>query len=237
MPATLPKPPAVKGPASPSLKGEKHYLRKRKAPALPLWAGAILCTLGVFLLLPFTQMIASLGKKPNDLFTVEVAAPPPPPPMDLDLPDPPPDEPPPPDMAPPPQQLSLSQMDVALNLGVGDAMAGAFSFDGFGVNADDTASDMMIFDIKDLDSVPRRTRTVQPVYPAELRRARIPGNVSLMVVISETGMVKVEKVVNSTHREFESAAIRAAEACQFDPPKKGGKAVRARYVWGFPFNP
>ncbi len=229
--------PAITKSPPPALKGDKAYLRKRKAPLAPLWLGATLCTLGVFLLLPFTQMIASLGKKPNELFTVEVSTPPPPPPMDLDLPEPPPNEPPPPDIAPPPQQLSLSQMDVALNLGVGDAMAGAFSFDGFGVNADDTAGDMLIFDIKDLDSVPRRTRTVQPVYPPELRRARIPGSVSLMVVISETGTVKVEKVVNATHREFEAAATRAAELCQFDPPKKGGKAVRARYVWTFPFSP
>lgn len=212
-----------------SLKGDKAYLRKRKAPALPLWAGSVLCTLGVFLILPFTQMIASLGKKPSDLFTVEVAAPPPPPPMDLDIPDPPPEEPPPPDVAPPPQQLSLSQMDVALNLGVGDAMAGAFSFDGFGVSADDTAGDLQIFDIKDLDSVPRRTVTPVLAYPSELRRARITGQVTLMVVIDESGSVKVEKVVNSSHREFEAAAITWAEQSKYETPKKAGRAVRARY--------
>ncbi len=222
--------------SQPPLQGEKAYLRKRKAPVVPLWVGTTLCTLGVFLLLPFTQMIASLGKKPNDLFTVEVAAPPPPPPMDLELPDPPPEEPPPPDVAPPPQQLSLAQMDVALNLGVGDAMAGAFSFDGFGVSADDTAGDLQIFDIKDLDSAPRRTRTPPLVHPPELRRARIGGSVTLMLIISETGSVRVEKVVNSTHREFERNAITFAEGCQFEPPKKGGRAVRARYSWPIRFD-
>lgn len=227
MPATLKQKPA--------LKGDKAYLRKRKAPVVPLWAGATLCTLGVFLLLPFTQMIASLGKKPNDLFTVEVAAPPPPPPMDLDIPDPPPDEPPPPDVAPPPQQLSLSQMDVALNLGVGDAMAGAFSFDGFGVNADDTAGDLQIFDIKDLDSVPRRTRTGSLVHPPSLRQARISGNVVLQVIISETGAVQIERVLSSSHREFEAPAVRAAEESAFEPPKKSGRAVRARYTWTINF--
>jgi len=236
MPATLQKPPAAKGASKPVFTGDKKYLRNRKVAPVPLWAGTILCTAAVFFLLPFTQLIATLGKKPNDLFTIEVAAPPPPPPMELDLPEPPPDEPPPPDVAPPPQQLSLSQMDVALNLGVGDAMAGAFSFDGFGVNADDTASDMMVFDIKDLDSAPRRTRTAQLVFPAELRRARIAGSVTLMIIISETGSVKVEKVVSSTHREFEGAAIRFAEACLYEPPKKGGKAVRARYAWPIRFD-
>ena len=220
----------------PVLEGEKAYLRNRKVPAAPLWIGTILCTAGVFLLLPFTQMIAALGKKPNDLFTVEVAAPPPPPPMDIEPPPPPPEEPPPPDVTPPPQQLSLSQMDVALNLGVGDAMAGAFSFDGFGVKAEDTAGDLQIFDVKDLDSVPRRIRTPMLVHPQVLRRARIAGHVTLMVIISETGAVQVERVVNSSHREFESNAVSFAEGCQFEPPKKSGRAVRARYTWPIRFD-
>jgi protein TonB len=220
----------------PVLQGDKAYLRNRKVPRAPLWIGTLLCTAGVFLLLPFTQMIAALGKKPNDLFTVEVAAPPPPPPMDLEPPPPPPDEPPPPDVTPPPQQLSLSQMDVALNLGVGDAMAGAFTFDGFGVKAEDTAGDLQIFDVKDLDSVPRRLRTPMLVHPPELRRARIAGHVTLMVIISETGAVQVERVVNSSHREFEPNAVSFAEGCQFEPPKKGGRAVRARYSWPIRFD-
>ena len=127
-------------------------------------------------------------------------------------------------------------MDVALNLGVGDAMAGAFSFDGFGVSADDTAGDLQIFDIKDLDSPPRRTRTPPLAYPPELRRARIAGSVVLQILISETGGVQVEKVVRSTHREFETAAITFAQGCQFEPPKKSGRAVRARYVWPIRFD-
>lgn len=221
----------------PILLGEKSYLRHRRVPRAPLWLGTLACTAGIFLLLPFTQMIASLGKKPNELFTVEVAAPPPPPPMEMEPPEPPPPEPPPPDVAPPPQQLSLSQLDVALNLGVGDAMAGAFSFDGFGVNADDTADDLAIFDIKDLDSVPRRTRTPVLPFPPELKRAHIRGFVTVMIIISENGEVKVEKVVESSHREFEASAVRFAEGCLYESPKKGGRTVRARYSWNIRFEP
>ena len=229
--------PATTTAAKPILIGEKSYLRHRRVPKLALWLGTLACTAGIFLLLPFTQMIAAMGKKPNELFTVEVAAPPPPPPLEMDPPEPPPPEPPPPDVAPPPQQLSLSQLDVALNLGVGDAMAGAFSFDGFGVNADDTADDLAIFDIKDLDSAPRRTRTPALPFPPELKRARIRGFVTVMIIISERGDVKVEKVVESSHREFESSAIRFAEACLYEAPKKNGRAVRARYNWNIRFEP
>ncbi len=229
--------PAASTTAKPILIGQKSYLRHRRVPRVALWLGTLACTAGIFLLLPFTQMIAALGKKPNELFTVEVAAPPPPPPMEMEPPEPPPPEPPPPDVAPPPQQLSLSQLDVALNLGVGDAMAGAFSFEGFGVNADDTADDLAIFDIKDLDSAPRRTRTPVLPFPPELKRARIRGYVTVMIIINERGEVRVEKVVDSSHREFEAAAIRFAEACLYESPKKNGRAVRARYNWNIRFEP
>jgi periplasmic protein TonB len=227
--------PAVANP-KPRLRGPKAYLQRRRARRLPLWAGTLLCTAGIFLLLPFTQMIAALGKKPTDLFAVEVAVqPPPPPPPDFGPPEPPPQEPPPPDVQPPPQPLSLSQMDVALNLGVGDAMAGAFSFDGFGVSADDTAGDLQIFDVKDLDRAPRPTRTPVLAYPPDLRRARVKGHVTLLLVIHENGSVTVEKVVNSSLREFEASAIRFAEGTVFEPPTKDGRAVRARYTWPIRF--
>jgi periplasmic protein TonB len=217
--------------------GDKAYLQHKRAPAVPLWVGTLLCSAGVFLLLPFTQMIAALGKKPSDLFTVEVATPPPPPPIEAEPPEPPPPEPPPPDVAPPPQQLSLSQMDVALNLGVGDAGAGAFSFDGFGVSASDTATDLEIFDVKDLDSAPRRTRTAPLVYPPHLKRARVAGSVTLIAIIDENGGVKVERVLKSSISDFEAPAVKFAEGCLFEPPKKSGKAVRARYTWPIRFEP
>lgn len=219
------------------LTGNKTYLKRRRALTVPVWLGTLGCTAGIFILLPFTQMIASLGKKPTELLTVDVAPPPPPPPLDMEVPDPPPQDPPPPEMERVPQQLSLSQMDVALNLGVGDAVAGAFAFDGFGMSADDAVGDLGIFDIKDLDSVPKRVRTAPLNYPPEFKRARLGGMVTLMIIISETGSVQVEKVVQSSHREFEPSAVRFAESCAFEPPKRGGRTVRARYTWPIRFEP
>jgi len=195
----------------------------------------LLCALGVFFLLPFTQYISSGDLGGERLATVEVALPPPPPPMN----EPPPPEEAPPEEAPPqlqqpPQQLSLSQMELAINPGVGDALAGAFGFDGFGVQPD-AAGDLQIFDVADLDQAPRRTKTVPPVYPIELKRARIQGEVRLLIIIDQTGRPKVEKVLESTHREFEAAAITAAEQCLFETPTKDGQAVRARYSMRVPF--
>ncbi|MBE2216287.1 MAG: TonB family protein, partial [Opitutaceae bacterium] len=124
----------------------------------------------------------------------------------------------------------------AINPGVGDAVAGAFGFDGFGVQPD-AAGDLQIFDVADLDRPPRRTRTIPPVYPVDLKRARIAGEVRLMLIIDQAGRPRVEKVVQSSHREFEQAAITAAEQCLFEPPTVGGQVVSARYTMRVPFIP
>lgn len=214
------------------LRGERTYLKHGTNKLAPAIIGMILCTAGVFLLLPLTQMIAAIGKKKTETLSIEVALePPPPPPPDLDVPDPPPEEPPPPEMQQEVQPLSLSQMDVALNLGTGDATAGAFSFDGFGVDAGDTANDLQIFDIRDLDQAPGMIQQGQFVYPAELRRARVSGLVVLVVIIDETGSVKVESVKDGRIREFIESATRFAETCKFQPPTKNGKPVKARYTF------
>jgi periplasmic protein TonB len=233
-----PPQPAANGGGRPPLRkaifvtGERAYRNHPRLKWAPVIIGTLLCTGGVFLLLPFTQMIAAIGKQRTAIVTVDVAIqPPPPPPPDLDLPDPPEEEPPPPDMPPPPQMLSLSQMDVALNLGVGDALAGAFAFDGFGLDASDTAGDLQIFDVKDLDQVPRMIQQGQFVYPAEMRRARVTGSVTLLVIIDETGTVRVDSVVEGRIREFIENATRFVESCRFEPPRKSGQAVRARYTF------
>lgn len=197
-------------------------------------AATVVVTSILFILLPFTQMISNLGKQKKDLVAVDITIPPPPPPP----PDPPVEqedtEETPPEMQKPVEQLSLSQMDLALNLGVGDAMAGAFAFGGFD-SAPDAVSELDIFDVSDLDRAPRRIKTVPPVYPPELRRARITGEVVLILVIDQSGRVSVEDVVSSTAREFERSAIMAAEQCLFESPTKNGKAVKARYKMKVPF--
>jgi periplasmic protein TonB len=195
----------------------------------------VVCALAVFLLLPFTQYISSGGNSGVELRSVDVTLPPPPPPP----PEPPPPEEnkvdePPPQMDRPPPQLSLSQMELAMNPGIGDAMAGAFAFEGFGVQPD-AVGDLQIFDVADLDEAPRRTKSVLPVYPPELKKARVQGEVTLILIIDATGRPSVEKVLEFTKREFVQAAVTAAEQCLYEPPKKDGQAVRARYSLRIPF--
>jgi protein TonB len=198
----------------------------------------LLCAAGTFLLLPFTTLITGAANNKKDIVSVDVSLPPPPPPPpEMEKP---PEEPPPEEEPPPPDNnanpLSLAQMDVALNVGFGDAMAGGFSVEGFATQSEaTTVADLGIFDVKDLDKPPSRTKTVTPAYPPELKRARVQGTVVLLIIIDQNGRVSVDKVLESSAREFESAAVTAAEQCLFEPPMKGGQAVRARYRMQVPF--
>jgi periplasmic protein TonB len=94
---------------------------------------------------------------------------------------------------------------------------------------------IQLFNLEELDHVPRRLRTVTPTYPINMRRARIQGEVVLLVIIDPTGHVEVERVLSSTTREFEVAARTAAEQCLFEPPTKAGQRVHARYSLRVPF--
>lgn len=91
------------------------------------------------------------------------------------------------------------------------------------------------FDISELDRVPKRLRTVAPVYPHALRRAGVEGDVELIVIIDPQGAVKVEKALGNPARELAAAATKAAEQCLFESPKRNGEAVHARYRMRVPF--
>ncbi len=220
----------------PVVVGDKPYLPIRGG-SWPLISGAaLLTTVGIFILLPITQLIEALSRGGREVITTEIVVEaPPPPPLDLDPPEPPPPPPPPPEMTPPPPRVSLDAIDASLSIGTGDALGGIAAFDGFGITADDTAGDLSIFEVKDLDSIPRRLTQGVPVTPPQLRRAGVRGRVVLSVIIDERGNVTVEGVDEATVRDFVPAATKFAEEQKFEAPKRRGQAVRVRYQWPINF--
>lgn len=185
---------------------------------------------GIFTLLPLTQLLSGERPPQLQLTEVNVAMPPPPPPP----PEPPPPEPeqteePPPEMQPPPTQLSVNQLEMALNPGMGDALAGALAFQGFGVQPD-AVEQMKIFSIEDLDTLPNPVS--RPIYPSHprLERARASGSAKLQVVIDERGNVKVEEVISVSHRMWHDVFVQAASTLRFTPPMRNGQAVSVRYI-------
>lgn len=186
----------------------------------------------MFVALPFTQYLSNIGKKTSTIRKVELSLPPP---EHLDFQDEPePEKTPPkqdaPELQEAPAQLDLSQLEMALNPGVGDAMAGAFAMPGFDLQPSSALADLEIFEIDDLDKLPKLRHGVKPRYPKELLSEHIGGLVRLKVLLDVNGHVTVQEVLESSRKEFEQPAIEAAEQFVYDPPTKDGKPVNTQFA-------
>ena len=85
-----------------------------------------------------------------------------------------------------------------------------------------------LFDLKNLDQAPSPRFQSKPVYPFEMRRAGIEGQVLVGFIVDSRGTVREAYSIRSTHREFESSAVQAVAKWRFRPGKKGGRAVNTR---------
>lgn len=196
---------------------------------------AVLAVLGMFAMLPFTQFLAGLKKPDLEVRQFDVTVPPPvftppePPP-----PEPPPEQEPPPEMEPPPPQLSLSQLNLSINPGVGNALAADFAMGEVGVSAEETMEQISLFEISELDEPPRKVRDGRIVWPPKMRREKIPGYVHMEGVIREDGSVEYLRTVEASHSEYESMFIRYLNTMAYSQPSVAGNPVRARLVLKVP---
>ena len=74
-----------------------------------------------------------------------------------------------------------------------------------------------------------------PEYPAELQAQGVEGTVRLIVLIDEQGNVTVEGVESADHPALVQLARQAVSRWQFEPPRRDGQPVRARYIQPIPF--
>jgi TonB family protein len=75
---------------------------------------------------------------------------------------------------------------------------------------------------------------VKPVYPPEAKRSNVEGEVEVLVVISETGLVIEAKAVKGNPL-LRRAAVDAARKWVFSPTRLNGVAVRAEQTLTFVF--
>ena len=82
----------------------------------------------------------------------------------------------------------------------------------------------------EIDVVPQILRRVEPAYPALARRMEAEGNISLNVLISETGLVIRTEILKGMMNSFglEKAAEDAVKQWRFSPAQKAGVPVK---VW------
>ncbi len=93
-----------------------------------------------------------------------------------------------------------------------------------------------LFDVANLDQRPEPRVQPAPVYPFEMRRAGVSGEVVVEYIVDSTGKVAAVQVVRSSHREFEQPVIQALQKWTFRPGKKAGRNVNTRVQQLFPFS-
>lgn len=197
---------------------------------------ALLVTLALFAVMPLMQYLENATKRPPNLAVDDASVQPPPPPPE--------DQPPPPEeeekkkepeLKEPPPPMTLSQLEMALNPGEGDAV-GDFGFGDFGKDID-ALEGMQIFNLSDVDKKPSYLVFSKPVYPYSLQQSKTRGSVTVEFVLTPDGKVHRPRAIKSTHREFEQPAIDAVMRSTWEPARKDGKPVACRVRMPLQFTP
>lgn len=127
------------------------------------------------------------------------------------------------EVIPPPMTLTMLESLINLNgKGIGVAIDAGRSF----LKPEDTTSDL--FELTDLDKHPRVIVAAKPVYPYQMKVTKMQGSVMVEFVIERDGNVSRPRVFESSHRDFEQAAISAILKSKWQPGQKNGEAVRSR---------
>lgn len=87
-----------------------------------------------------------------------------------------------------------------------------------------------IYDLRELTTAPKPLKQVQPLYPADLKAARVAGEVVVTFLVDTDGSVENPVVEKASEPAFGEAAIQALSAWQFAPGTKDGVPVRCRLI-------
>jgi len=190
--------------------------------------GALGLTLAFFLVLPLMQTLTKPASSDTLIRTVDTArleAPPPPPEPEPEK-EPEPEE-QPPQLAEEAPPLDLSQLELALNPGMGDGLGSGDFAVKLNTVAADTQSVDALFSIADLDQKPRAVYQPSPTITKEVRK-KTPGTVYIVFVVDQNGRVESALVQQSTDPVFEKPALAAVKQWKFEPGKRNGQPVRFR---------
>ncbi len=85
-----------------------------------------------------------------------------------------------------------------------------------------------IFDESQLDQIPIPTFKPSPIYPFDMRRNGISGQVVVEFIVDTNGNVRNAFAASSSLRNFEENAVRAVMKWKFKPGRKDGHVVNSR---------
>lgn len=137
------------------------------------------------------------------------------------------EEEPPPELEQEPPQLSLDQLDIALNPGTGGSLMGDFAMPTLAVSSSSLGTDDFV-DFSDLDRLPRPIGVSGFDFPRRLRKHKVSGQIVLMVKLGDDGRVLEVGVASSNLPQFDDFVRSEVERWRFTPPTQQGRPVRAQ---------
>lgn len=210
---------------------DRSRARKRPLSMLGSALGGVAATLCCFLVLPLIQAMTTAGDDDTLLRSIDTGSvpPPPPPPPQVEEPPPPPEAKKPDEIKPEVAPLDLSQLELALDPGMGGGWTTADFAVKFGAQGGngDGSGDNGLFSVADLDQQPRVVYPHNPQMTPQIRK-KAPGTVYVVFVVDEDGRVQNPVVQQSPDPVFDRAALDAIKKWKFEPGKRNGKSVRFR---------
>jgi protein TonB len=208
----------------------KVYQNEKKSGGLAIALVAGVGITGIlFGIIPFSHMIAT-PKAALDLRTASVVELPPEVEPDKQ-PEAPPEE-KAKETEPEPQLAAETPQSIPLSASLETVGGSGGLLAGFGDFKEMTKPEAVkddVVDAGDLEKRPEPVSQVAPAYPAELRKAKIEGLVTLVCLLNEEGRVEDARIENSTRPEFEKPALDAIRKWRFRPGMKDGQPVRTYF--------
>jgi periplasmic protein TonB len=93
-----------------------------------------------------------------------------------------------------------------------------------------------VFDPAQLDQIPVARVQQEPVYPYDMLRNSITGEVIVGFIVDANGNVRDAYVISSNHREFEAPAVQAVSKLKFRPGRRNNHPVNTRMAVPIVFN-
>ena len=87
------------------------------------------------------------------------------------------------------------------------------------------------------DDPPKPLRTVPPVYPFDMQRDALAGEVKLSAIVDVGGRVQDARVEDTTHPSFSQPALEAFQQWTFQPAVREGTPVAVRVAIPMRFVP
>lgn len=181
--------------------------------------------LGLFVLMALATLIGHVDEPDRGLEEDAIAFNPPE--VEQIEEEPPPEEPPPEELEEePPPQLSLEQLEIALNPGTGGSLAGDFAMPDLGASGQNLGTEEFV-KFSSLDQVPRPIGVSGFNFPRSLRRDPVNGRIVLLVSLSQDGEVLDVEIESSNLPRFNDFVVRQVRNWKFTPPTQQGQPVKA----------